>query len=69
MPGLRVSFLEIGSEWVSYATRFGDRRRRGGEKGGRKSPLRIISGMDRSMSVASPTRIFPTSFSALGQTD
>ena len=38
VPGLRVSFLEIGSEWVSYATRFGDRRRRAGE-GRAKKPL------------------------------
>ncbi len=41
----------------------------GREKGVQKSPLRIISGMDRSMSAASPTRIFPMSFSGLGHTD
>lgn len=38
IPGLRVSFLEIGSEWVSYSTTFGNRRRRAGE-GRAKKPL------------------------------
>ncbi len=37
-PGLRVSFLEIGCEWISYSTTFGNRRRRGGE-GRAKKPL------------------------------
>jgi predicted TIM-barrel fold metal-dependent hydrolase len=38
VPGLKVAFLEIGSEWVSYAISFGDRRRRGGD-GRAKKPL------------------------------
>ncbi|NIO11584.1 MAG: amidohydrolase family protein, partial [Deltaproteobacteria bacterium] len=29
IPKLRVSFLEIGCEWVSYSTTFGNRRRQG----------------------------------------
>jgi hypothetical protein len=35
IPGLRIGFLEIGSELVSYAISYNDRRR-GGDRGPKK---------------------------------